>query len=179
MDGTWSISLRPGCLGMCFRAAGVLRMAMNWLSDCKSGKSLYVSRQASLHSYLVPEYWPPEHNCRTAFTPSLVLYFHTLNIVLYLKVSEAQKKLWSWGASHTPAHIFRTPILSQFLLYAIREIGKPGPHKLRRVTSSEGWDPGPKNAQVRLEGRRVVLLNSSQEGESWNDHCTRAYMMIW
>ena len=67
-----------------------------------------------------------------------------------------------------PAHIFRAPILSRLVLYTIRRASS---HKLRRVTRSGGWNTGPKDAQVRLEGRRVVLLDSSQVGENWDDRC--------
>lgn len=42
-------------LSECERSIGVLRMAMYWLSDYESGGSLYVSRQASLHS--CPHAW--------------------------------------------------------------------------------------------------------------------------
>ena len=37
-------------LSECERSIGVLRMATNGLSDCESGGSPYVSRQAALHS---------------------------------------------------------------------------------------------------------------------------------
>ena len=39
-------------------------------------------------------------------------------------------------------------------------------------------DSGPKDAQVRLKGVRIVLLNSSQVGANWDDRSTRACMTI-
>ena len=57
------------------RSIGVLRMAMYWLSDYESGGSLNVSRQASLHSCLMPEYQPPVQSHNVDFTMSLMSTF--------------------------------------------------------------------------------------------------------
>ena len=56
-----------------------------------------------------------------------------------------------------PAHIFRAPILSQLILYAFHEIGTSRPHKLRRVTRSEGGIQALR--MHRLNGVQIVLLS--------------------
>ena len=59
----------------CERSISVLRMAMNWLSDCEFGRSLYVSRQVSLHLCPTPEHQPPEQSRYTDIRMSPVSTF--------------------------------------------------------------------------------------------------------